>query len=226
MIRNILLIRIKAEALANSFSLTSSDKNYDQLFLEKRKSFIIENKNIKMKQNTENHILDEDFNIHELMHTIKSLKNTAPGQDNITNEIIEHLPESYLMVLLDFYNFSWNQGKLPDDRKLSTIIPIHKKNKDKHDAKSYRPISLTTNLGKIIERLVTNRLSWYLEKNDLINPFQNGFRKNKNTQEQLFHLQNSIRNALNNKSAVITIFLDIEKAYDMIWKDGLLFLNY
>ena len=74
-----------------------------------------------------------------------------------------------------------------------------------------------------MERLVTNRLSWYLEKNDLINPFQNGFRKNKNTQEHLFRLQNSIRNALNNKSAVITIFLDIEKAYDMIWKDGLLF---
>ena len=38
------------------------------------------------------------------------------------------------MVLLDFYNFSWNQGKLPDDWKLATIIPIHKKDKDKHDA--------------------------------------------------------------------------------------------
>ena len=78
-------------------------------------------------------------------------------------------------------------------------------------------------LGQRSEKLVTNRLSWYLERNDLINPYQNGFRKNKNTQEQLFRLQNSIRNALNNKSAVITIFLDIEKAYDMIWKDGLLF---
>ena len=56
-------------------------------------------------------------------------------------------------------------------------------------------ISLTTNLGKIMEKLVKNRLSCYLEKNDLINPFQNGFRKNKNTQEHLFCLQNSIRNA-------------------------------
>ena len=43
------------------------------------------------------------------------------------------------------------------------------------------------------------------------------------TKIHLFRLQNSIRNALNNKSAVITIFLDIEKTYDMIWKDGLLF---
>ena len=79
-----------------------------------------------MKQNTENSILDEDFNIQELLHTVKSLKNTAPGHDNITNEIIKHLSVSSLMVLLDFYDFSWNQGKLPDDWKLCTIIPIDK----------------------------------------------------------------------------------------------------
>ena len=60
-------------------------------------------------------------------------------------------------------------------------------------------------------------------KNGLINKFQNGFRKNENTQEQLFRLQNTIRNALNNKWSVITIFLDIEKAYNMIWREGLLF---
>ena len=176
-----------------------------------------------MKQNKDDSILNEDFNIQELTYTVRSLKNTAPGQDNITNVIIKHLPESYLMVLLEFYNFSWNQGILPDQWKLSTIIPIHKKDKDEHDTKSYRPISLTSNLGKIMEKLVTNRLSWYLEKNCLINPFQNGFRKNKNTQEQLFRLQNSIRNALNKKLSVITLFLDIEKAYDMLWREGLLF---
>ena len=94
----------------------------------------------------------------------KIIKNTAPGQDNITNEVIKHLPDSYLLVLLHFYNFSYNQGKLPDQLKLSTIIPIHKKDKNKHDVKSYRPISLTANLGKIMERLITNRLSWYLKK--------------------------------------------------------------
>ena len=126
----------KAEALANCFQSVCSDQNYDQSFLETRKSFVINNKNIKMKQNTESSILDEDFNIQELLHTVKSLKNTAPGHDNITKEIIKHLSVSSLMVLLDFYNFSWNQGKLPDDWKLS-IIPIHKKDKNKHDAKSY-----------------------------------------------------------------------------------------
>ena len=133
-------------------------------------------------------ILDEDFNFQELKQTVKSLKNTAPGQDNITNEIIKHLPESYLMVLLDFYNFSWNQGTLPDQWKLSIIIPVDKKDKDKLDAKSYRPISLTSSLEKL----------WKDKSQTIIMVFgKNGLRKNKNTQEQLFRLQNTIRNALN-----------------------------
>ena len=83
------------------------------------------NRNIKIKQNIDDSILDEDFNIQELLHTIKSLINTAPGQDNITNEIIKHLSKSFLQILLDFYDYSWKKEKLPDQWKLSTVIPIY-----------------------------------------------------------------------------------------------------
>ena len=75
----------KFEALANSFRLTSSDVNYEKLFLAKRKSFLLENKNINIKQNSGESILEEDFNIQELKLIVKSLKNSAPGKDNITN---------------------------------------------------------------------------------------------------------------------------------------------
>ena len=64
----------KVEALANTFRLISSVENCKKLFLERRKSFITKNKNIKMKQNTDYGILDEDFNIQELLYTLKSLK--------------------------------------------------------------------------------------------------------------------------------------------------------
>ena len=74
------------EALANSFRLTSSDVNYEKLFLAKRKSFLLENKSINMKQNSGESILEEDFNIQELKLIVKDLKNSAPGKDNITNE--------------------------------------------------------------------------------------------------------------------------------------------
>ena len=75
----------KVEVLANCFKLVSSNENYDQLFLAARKSFIINNKNINMKQSKDDSILNEDFNIQELTYTVRNLKNTAPGQDNITN---------------------------------------------------------------------------------------------------------------------------------------------
>ena len=91
--------------------------------------------------------------------------------------------------------------------------------KDKHNVKSYLPISLTFNLEKNNGKIRANSLSgWYLDKYNLMNQFQSGFRK----KIQLFCLQNTIRNALHNKLSVITISLDIEKAYDMLWKDGLL----
>jgi hypothetical protein len=60
-------------------------------------------------------------------------------------------------------------------------------------------------------------------KNDLFNKYQSGFRKNRNTKEHLFRLQNDIQNALTTKSKTIAVFLDIAKAYDMLWKDGLLY---
>ena len=67
-----------------------------------------------MKQNSGESILEEDFNIQELKLVVKSLKNTAPGKDNITNEIVRHFSESSLMILLNFYIFSWKLGILPD----------------------------------------------------------------------------------------------------------------
>ena len=93
---------------------------------------------------SEDSILDENLNIQELLSTIKYLNNYGPAHDNILNEIIKHLSKSYLMVLLDFYNFSWNQGIFPDQWKLSSVIPVYKKDKDKNMISNHR--------------LVTNRL--------------------------------------------------------------------
>ena len=71
--------------------------------------------------------------------------------------------------------------------------------------------------------MIIVRLCWYLEKHNLINPYQCAFMKNKNTKDHLFRLQDDIRKSLNNKQKTVTLFLDIEKAYDMLWKEGLLY---
>ena len=96
-----------------------------------------------------------------------------------------------------------------------------KQGKNKHDTLSYRAISLTSNyLGKIIECLITSILDWYIEKKNFSILVKVVFEKNRNTQDHFFRLQNDIQNALNDKP---WHFLDIEKAYDMLWREGLLF---
>ena len=61
---------------------------------------------------------------------------------------------------------------------------------------AYKPISLTSNLIKIMDKIVNNILQWYLENNKLYNPNQSGFMKNRNTMEQCIRLENDIKKNL------------------------------
>lgn len=67
-----------------------------------------------------------------------------------------------------------------------------------------------------------NRLNHVLESKGLISQYQSGFRKGRNTIGAVLCLEDDIRKAQINKEVVVGIFLDIEKAYDMLWKEGLL----
>ena len=99
------------------------------------------------------------------------------------------------------------------------MIPIHKANKPSNLALSYRPTSLTSNMCKLI---VAKRLRWYLQKNNLINILQSGFRSRRRTTDHLLRLHDAIYEAIANKRSVLSVFLEIEKAYDMVCREALL----
>ena len=110
---------------------------------------------------------------------IADTNNSAPGKDRLSYNMFKHLSEKTLGIFLLFTNKIWFLQELPKDWKHSIIIIIliHKTGKIPSDPLSYRPISLTSNLSKIMENMVNNRLQWYLEKHILYNPNQSGFRK-------------------------------------------------
>lgn len=70
--------------------------------------------------------------------------------------------------------------------------------------------------------MITERLTYELEKKGMLASYQSGFRKGRNTMDSVIRLENEIRKAQANKEAIIAVFLDIEKAYDMMWKEGVL----
>ena len=131
-------------------------------------------------------------------------------------------PDKFKITLLEFFNYIWETGAIPTAWKHAIILPIHKPDKPKEEASSYRPISLTSCLCKVLEKLVTNRLTHYLESNDLLANCQTGFRKNRSTIDQILKLQDTISKYNTNRGFTVAAFLDFEKAYDMLWRAGLL----
>ncbi|GFX67468.1 uncharacterized protein TNCV_3463571 [Trichonephila clavipes] len=89
----------------------------------------------------------------------------------------------------------WKYG-VPAIWKKAIVVPIPKKNKPLDDLNSYHPISLTSILSKVMERMTTSRLDWYLETNNLLTSSQAGFRKCQSTNQQVVFLGQSIKDAL------------------------------
>lgn len=170
----------------------------------------------------ENHSYNLFFNLKELKSAVYAGANTSPGLDRITYEMLKHLNEMALEEILFMFNRIWEEGKLPEKWKHAAIIPILKPGKNPSAPSSYRPIALTAVLCKVMERMVTNRLVYVLETNSYFANYQNGFRIGRNTIDSIAVLDQDIRKAVINKESVLSVFLDIEKAYDSMWKDGLL----
>ena len=114
-----------------------------------------------------------------------------------------------------------NRGKFPSEWKKGNIVPIHKKD-DKQNVKNYRPVSLLPICGKIFEDLIYNVMYDFFTENNL-SPNQPGFRSGDSCINQLLSINHEILNAFDKGLEVRGIFLDISKAFDKVWHDGLIF---
>ena len=163
----------KANLIAKSIAESSKDSNYNQQFQLHRKDMEIKWANegttmagIHVQSLPDIEQLNDNFELHELIQAIKQTKSkSAPGEDELTYELLKHLPKTSLKHILQFYNHLWNNGQIVPEWKEALIIPLHKPGTDKSLPASYRPISLTSALCKINERIITTRLTWFLEKN-------------------------------------------------------------
>jgi ribonuclease HI len=213
----------KANMFANHFVNVSSTNNYSEKFKKHKKKFEKENSNI-LNDNTEfESPINEPFSMAELKQALTHTKETSPGGDRLCYKMFRKMPMVSLYIILNLFNLIWTKGCIPDSWKKSIVIPIHKNGKNTYEPISYRPIALTSNLCKLMEKLVTNRIVWYLEKHKMLNNLQCAFRKKRTCTDHLLRIQDKIYKSLNNGQSVLALFLDIEKAYDMVWKEGLLF---
>ena len=110
--------------------------------------------------------------MEDLDDAIRDMKiKGAAGPENIAPRMIQHLNSDNRQHILDLFNHSWKSEKAPQEWRNSTIIPIAKKDKDQSLVASFRPISLTSCLGKLLERIINKRLHTFLESENPLFPF-------------------------------------------------------
>jgi hypothetical protein len=164
------------------------------------------------------------FSSNELFKRISKLRiNSASGTDSVQNLFIKKAPEEYLRnVILVLLNRAI-KDKIPLTWKTADIIMIPKKQIKSQDPNDYRPISLTSCIGKLAERLVKTRLYKELENMKIIVDQQSGFREGRSTSDNLIFFTQKISESLERGRSAIGIFFDISKAFDKVWHNGLIY---
>ena len=205
--------------MASSFAFNSSSENCTPAF--KKHKLVAEKKTLSFSSDNSEYY-NEEFSLTELKHALEKSRDTSPGLDLIHYQILKHLPDESLSVLLTIFNYIWQTQDFPTIWKTALIIPIQKPGKIASDPKSYRPISLTSCICKTFERMVNRRLVWYIERNQILTAFQSGFRKQRSTTDHLVRLESFIRESFILNQHVISVFFYLEKAYDTTWKYGIM----
>lgn len=211
----------KADAIANEFikahTLTSNLSN--SLIRNQVKATIDSLNSIPISNN----IFSIRTSPSEIKSIIKHFKNKkSPGIDNISNRSLKHLPKKCLVFLNYLFNKCFDLQYFPQQWKHAQIIAIPKPNKNHSDPSNYRPISLLSSLSKIFEKIILNRLNNIISDKQLIPNEQFGFRHGHSTCQQLKRVVNHIKNGFKLKKSTGLVVLDVEKAFDSIWHNGLI----
>jgi ribonuclease HI len=215
----------KAEAFATTFAENS---NSSILNPEMKAFRLQEEMQEKFKDINNNYpdqsFLNSPFTFNEFIEILHSFTNntSSVGIDGISYQMLSHLPPKWKRLLFSFYQQCWLNGALPKIWKQSIVIPILKEGKPKTSLNSYRPISLTSHSGKVLEKIIQRRLEYFCEKNDIIPLNQAGFRKGRSTADHLVKLTHHIKKQFSRRKSTLATFFDVKKAYDRVWHAKLL----
>jgi hypothetical protein len=187
--------------------------------------------------------LDANPTLREVTEVLTKLTNgKAPGTDGIFPEMLKYGGLAMTRSVVALFGTLWETERVPTEWKLGAIFPLYKKG-DPHNTGNYRGITLLSVIGKALEAIVNARLTAYCESNLLIRDEQGGFRAKRGCLDLIFMLSEIINSRSykkppahpplheinNNKnmqgkigtSGTYLCFIDVKKAYDTVWQNGL-----
>ena len=158
---------------------------------------------------------DVDVSIERVKNTIDELKEiSAPGPDNIGNKVIMELKEQLALPFSILFRKSLNDAEVPEEWKDSVVSPIFKKGV-RSDPGNYRPVSLTCNTCKLLEKIIKGEVESHMERHILSNS-QHGFRRGRSPQTNLIEFMDHVTKWLDEGKSVDVIYFDFSKAFDKV----------
>ena len=176
-------------------------------------------------ENDEDAFLDEPLKDEELYKAINKLnKGKAAGCDDVTAEHLQNAGPSLIPLLTKIYRRIVTLEYVPSNFRRGTQIPLYKgKNTCTLDMNNYRGITLLTSLNKIFEILIWERMKGWWEGEQVISPLQGACRTGRSCLHSALALQEAISVGLGTRKRTLVTYLDVSKAFDGVWIDGLFF---
>ena len=198
--------------------------NFDDTFyLETNRIYedIINNHRDEGVENENN--INSEITSSEIKAAIKTYKSSGKSSDkeNFNPAMCKHLGNKAIKYIKKLSNLCLNQATWIWDK--AEVIFLKKNGKDSYaNPGSYRPISISSYIGKLIEKILAERIKKFLISKNIFDPNQEGFMEGRNTIRYLNRLISGIKGDIQKKLTVICMFIDFEKAFDSVWKAGLI----
>ena len=157
----------------------------------------------------------------DIIKILRNFKNKAPGASGLTRNMILKLPRIAIERLRDLVNLLLSMGYFTIIYKNGIMVMTPKTDKDNRDPLSYRPITLLETPGKLLERVINDRLYIYLETNNLMNKNQYGFRRGLGTEQAILKIYEMVAMNQREKYQCNIVCRDVAKAFDKVWHQGL-----
>ena len=173
--------------------------------------------NINPIPRNENNMFMHYATNNEIIKIIKELKKEG-GLDDISRRFLKLASSQIAPYLRDLFNKCIQTGLYPTEFKIAKVTPVYKK-AQRDSVTNYRPISVLSNLSKIFETLIYNRIKRFFHSYDLLSNKQFGFRDGSNTELATLHVINKIMPSIQDRKFAICVFLDYRACFDTICRN-------
>ncbi|CAG4937325.1 unnamed protein product [Colias eurytheme] len=163
----------------------------------------------------------QHFSDLDVKKSLLSISSTAVGCDNVSRAMILPIIDIVIPVIAHILNFSISSGVFPSVWKDTYVIPLPKK-PNPSSFSEFRPISILPFLSKILERLVHQQLNTFINKHNILNPLQSGFRPGHSTATALVKITDDIRAGMDDRLLTVLTLLDFSNAFNCVDFDILL----